>query len=297
MIYFNSNNNAFFRLKKEMALYGKEMMNPVLNVGLPVGGGQLKKTMQGLSMFNTDEDHPVMGSYTDSGALRFPVEDTLGNRIQAGIFGQYANENAREYFDNGYAPLKEKQIQEYMDVDLPIADYWKYRDGLKGLKTNDEKADFINSLDIEDWQKNLLMNNILDRKEDVDMTNYDDYSDWEEFDYAQKNPDKYAFAKSVGGYSAYKAYTDDLYDIKADKDENGKSINGSRKEKVINYINNLDADYETKIILFKSEYPSDDTYNRDIINYLNNREDLTYDERVKIYEALGFTVKDGYVYW
>ncbi len=274
---------------------GKELLNPLLNVGLPVGGGQLKKTMQGLNMFS--DEHPVAGSYTDSGALRFPVEDTLGNRIQAGLFGQYANENAREYFDNGYAPLKEKQIQEYQDVDLPIADYWKYREGLGGLKTNAEKADYIDSLDIEDWQKNLLLNNILDRKEDVDMSNYDDFSDWDEFDYAQKNPDKYAFAKSVGGYSAYKTYSDELYDIKADKDEYGKSISGSRKDKVLNYINNLDADYETKIILWKSEYPSDDTYNMDIINYINNRTDLTYDERVAIFTELGFTVSNGSVYW
>ena len=274
---------------------GKEMMNPILNVGLPVGGGQLKKTVQGLKMFS--DEHPVSGSYTDSGNLRFPVEDTPLNRVQAALFGQYASKNAREYFDNGYAPLKEKQIKEYMDVDLPIADYWKYREGLSGLKTNAEKADYVNSLDIKDWQKNLLMNNILDRKEDVDMSNYDDFGSWEEFDYAQKNPEKYAFSKSVGGYSAYKTYSDELNDIKSDKDESGKSITGSRKEKVLEYINNLDADYETKIILWKSEYPSDDTYNMEIINYINGREDLTYEERVSIFTELGFTVSNGSVYW
>ena len=311
---------------------GKELMNPLLNIGLPVGGGQIKKTVEGLKMFNTDDEHPVAGSYTDSGALRFPVDDTLGNRIQAGIFGQWANENAREYLENGYAPLKEKQIQEYVDVELPIADYWQYRDGLKGLKKNAEKADYINSLDIKDWQKNLLMNNILDRKEDVDMSNYDAFGSWEEFDFAEKNPEKYEFFKANGisyedyanadedGKNAYtwaynnpekytfskaitsdvveyKKYTGELYDIKADKDANGKSISGSRKEKVINYINGLDADYYSKIILFKSEYSSDDTYNAEIINYINSRDDLTYDERVTIYTELGFTVKDGYVYW
>lgn len=309
---------------------GKEMMKPVMNVALPVGGGQIKKTYQGLKMFS--DEHPITGSYTDSGSLRFPVEDTPLNRIQAGLFGQYASKNAREYFDNGYAPLKEKQIQEYQDVELPIGDYWKYREGLSGLKSNEEKAEYINSLDIEDWQKNLLMNNILDRKNDVDMSNYDDYGDWEEFDYAQKNPEKYEFFKANGiSYSdyanadedgknaytwaynnpekytlskavaddviTYRSYTGELYDIKADKDENGKSINGSRKEKVIDYLNNLDASYETKIILFKTEYPSDDTYNNEIIEHLNNREDLTYDELVTIYSELGFTVKDGKVYW
>ena len=276
----------------------KELQKPFYNLLLPVGGSQLKKTVQGINMFNTDEDHPIAGSYTDSGALRFPVDDTLSNRIQAGIFGQYANKNAREYFDNGYAPLKEKQIDEFMDVDLPIADYWKYREGLSGLKKNSEKADYINSLDIADWQKNLLINNILDRKEDVDMSNYDDYSDFEEFDFAQKNPEKYTLSKAItDDVVKYKQYTGAMYDIKADKDASGKSISGSRKEKVIEYINNLDADYEQKIILFKTEYPSDDTYNEDIINYINNRDDLTFEERVTIYTELGFTVKGDNVYW
>ena len=311
---------------------GKEMMAPILNVGLPVGGGQIKKTYQGLKMFDINEDHPVAGSYTDSGNLRFPVEDTLGNRIQAGIFGQYASKNAREYFDNGYAPLKEKQIDEYMDVDMPIADYWKYREGLKGLKGNAEKADYINSLDITDRQKNVLMNNILDRKEDVDMSYYDNYNSFEEFDYAQKNPEKYAFFNENGisydyyssldedGKAActwaynnpekykvskvvtdnvveYRSYTSDLYDIRADKDANGDSISGSAKEKKIDYINNLDLEYGQKIILLKMQYKSDDTYNADIIDYLNNIDNLSYEDRIAIFTELGFTVKDGYVYW
>ena len=303
---------------------------------LPGGYGQIKKTVQGLGMFNTDEEHPVMGSYTDSGKLRFPVEDTPLNRIQAGLFGQYANENAREYFDKGYAPLNEKQIQEYQDVDLPIGDYWKYREGLSGLKSNEEKAEYINSLDIEDWQKNILMNNILDRKEDVDMTNYDDYADFEEFDYAQKNPEKYDFFKANGiSYSdyanadedgkdaynwaynnpekfvlskavtddviTYRSYTDALFDIKADKDASGKTISGSAKAKKRNYIFNLDGlDYGQKAILYRSLYDSKDDkaeFDEDIVYYINSRNDLTDEEKVTIYTELGFTVKDGYVYW
>ena len=119
-----------------------------------------------------------------------------------------------------------------------------------------------------------------------------------EYDYAYEHPENYAVAKAVGGYDSYKAYSSELYDIKADKDSNGKSISGSRKEKVIDYINNLDADYGEKIILFKSEYPADDTYNSDILDYLNSRKDLSYDERVTILKKLGFTVtSDGRVRW
>lgn len=309
-----------------------EMSNPLLNVVLPVGGGQIKKAMQGLSMFNTDEEHPIAGSYTTNGNLRFPVDDTLANRVQAGIFGQWANENARNYIENGRKPLTPEQTQEYVDVDLPIADYWKYREGLKGLKTNAEKADYINSLNIKDWQKSLLMNNILDRKEDVDMSNYNNYNSYEEFDYAEKNPEKYEFFKANGisyedyanadedGKTAYtwaynnpekykvskvitddvvqyRAYTSDLYDIKADKDENGNAISGTGKAKKIDYINSLDLDYEQKIVLYRMQFKTDDTYNAEIVNYVNSLDYLTYEERVDIFTELGYTVKDGSVYW
>ena len=290
---------------------------------LPGGYGQAKKTYQGLSMF--DEDHPIAGSYTDNGELRFPVEDTLGNRVQAAIFGQWASENANEYFDQERKPLNEKQIQEFIDVGMTIQDYWAYRDGLKGLTTLAEKADYINSLDLTDEQKNVLINNIAGRKEDIDMSNYDEYSDFEEFDYAMKNPEKYQFlmengvsmedyrnfsddqkeaytwaynnpdkftlSKSVtSDLFKYRQYTSELYDIKADKDRNGKSISGSRKEKVVTYINGLDIDYGAKIILFKSEYPADDTYNSDIIDYLNSRDDISYEEMTTILLQLGFTI-------
>ena len=298
---------------------------------LPGGYGQIKKTIQGLGMFS--DEHPIAGSYTDSGKLRFPVDDTLANRVQAGIFGQYASQNARDYFDNDIAPLNEKQIQEFIDVDMPIQDYWDYREGLSKYKTLAEKANYINSLDLTDEQKNVLINNIADRKEDIDMSDYDNYDSFEEFDFAQKNPEKYEFWKQNGisyeDYASgdddtkaaynwayenpekftlskavasdvvtYRQYTKELNDLKADKDKNGNSISGSRKKKVINYINNLDADYGSKIILFKSEYPSDDTYNYDIVEYLNSRDDISYKEMETILKELGFTVdSNGRISW
>jgi hypothetical protein len=119
-----------------------------------------------------------------------------------------------------------------------------------------------------------------------------------EYEYAYDNPENYAVAKAVGGYDSYRKYSSELYNIKADKDKNGKSISGSRKEKVIKYINNLDADYGEKIILYKSEYPSDDTYNVEIVEYLNGREDISYKEMETILKELGFEVdKDGNISW
>ena len=119
-----------------------------------------------------------------------------------------------------------------------------------------------------------------------------------EYEYAYENPENYTVAKAVGGYDSYKTYSKEIYNIKADKDENGKSISGSRKEKVLDYINGLDIDYGEKIILFKNEYNADDTYNYDIIEYLNGRDDISYSEMETILKELGFDVdSEGNITW
>ncbi len=125
----------------------------------------------------------------------------------------------------------------------------------------------------------------------------DYWSNKEEYDYAYENPERYAVSQAVGSYDAWKTYSSELYDIKADKDEDGKSISGSRKEKVIAWINEQDMDYGAKLVLFKSEYPADDTYNADIVEYLNGREDITYEQMVTILKELGFKVNGNRVTW
>ena len=132
----------------------------------------------------------------------------------------------------------------------------------------------------------------------LDISPEEYWSNREEYSYAYDNPESYAVAKAVGGYEAYRTYSGELYDIKADKDKWGQSISGSRKEKVLEYINNLDADYYTKIILWKSEYNSDDSYNMEIIDYLNGREDISYEDMEAILLKLGFKVdSNGNISW
>lgn len=279
--------------------FGREMLKPLYYLALPFGGGQIKKTNEGIAMYSND--HPVAGSYTSSGNLRFPVEDDFWSKAQAVLFGQYSSENARDYFDNNRSPLKEKQIQEYIDVDIPIRDYWEYREGLAEQDTLEEKFDYIAGLDLPVAKKNILINNIVDRDEDVDMKNYDDFNDYEEFDYSVKHPGKYAISKAISDdftvYYNHQKYLDEL----DAKDENGETVSGLKKERVLDYINNLDIDYGAKIILYRSMYNSKSdraTYNMEIVDYLNSRDDISYDEMVAILKELDFNVEaDGTVWW
>ena len=51
-------------------------------------------------------------------------------------------------------------------------------------------------------------------------------------------------------------------------------------------------------MLMKKEYPADDTYNYEIVEYLNSREDISYQEMVDILTELDFKVSaDGTIRW
>ncbi len=198
----------------------------------------------------------------------------------------YANDEAKRKY------LAKKNV-EFTNATKDGEAYYK-ENNIKGAIENDmplEEFDFYNKYPKK--YEFLQSNNV----------SYEDYNSNKEtkeaYNWAFSNPEKYTLSKAVSkDVKTYRAYTKDLYEIKADKDRYGKSITGSRKKKVSDYINSLDADYGEKLILFKSEYNADDTYNREIINYLNSRDDITFDEMNTILKELGFTVKsDGTIYW
>ena len=151
-----------------------------------------------------------------------------------------------------------------------------------------EKADYIANLNLSIEQKNALINGETDREEPIDLTGYENYSNFEEFELAKENPKKYS-ASLVIGYDDFTKYMDEIGEIRADKDSNGKTINGSAKRKKTDYINSLDLDYGQRIILYRSLFDSEADkrmYNADIVEYLNNRDDISYEEMITILEAL-----------
>ena len=122
------------------------------------------------------------------------------------------------------------------------------------------------------------------------------------YSWAYENQGKYTMSKAISDdFLTFYKYKSDLNEIRADKDEYGESISGSSKEKKLEYINNLDLDYGQKIILFRSLYDGKadkEAYNLAIVNYLNGRDDISYEEMETILEELDMTVaEDGRIYW
>ena len=80
-----------------------------------------------------------------------------------------------------------------------------------------------------------------------------------------------------------------------DKDSDGETISGSKKQKVYNYLNsisNKELSQNYKKIICKIENIND--YDNDIVNFINNSKNLNYSERTEILKNIGFKIdKDG----
>jgi hypothetical protein len=95
----------------------KGLQDPLYKLLPPMGGGQIKKSIEGLkSMQILPKDlqgnkQEVSGSY-NKGKLRFPVEKTPANIAKAALFGQYSSKEAVEYFRRNGKELSEEQTKQ-----------------------------------------------------------------------------------------------------------------------------------------------------------------------------------------
>jgi hypothetical protein len=123
------------------------------------------------------------------------------------------------------------------------------------------------------------------------------WSNKEEYDYAYENPGKYQTAIAITDYKTYQTYRDKINDLSADKDEDGKSISGSRKSKVISYVNSLDLTIPQKAMLIRQSYSSFDDYNNEIVDYVSGLE-ISYEEKINLLKSLDMEVDaEGNVRW
>ena len=78
----------------------------------------------------------------------------------------------------------------------------------------------------------------------------------------------------------------EISDIEGQKDSNGDTISGSKKQAVFDYVNSLSLSVPQKQILLARQYESfAKLYYNDILNYINNL-DLKESEKYKIYESV-----------
>jgi len=252
---------------------------------LPTGYGQIKKTVKGNSMY--DKKLHLPGSYTDSGNLRFNADDSISGKIKAVLFGQYSSEEAQKYIDSGYKSINKNHLEEMRKLKMTASEYRNYRNGLSNSGTkNEDKLNYINSLNVSDENKSIMASNVL--KKDINIKDYNKYSSYEEYNYVLKNPEKYSTITQIAKYDKYQEYKKELEDI--------RKTSPNKKTDTINYINKLKLSIPQKAMFIKQYYSSFNEYNAQIVTYINSQK-INKKEKESILKELGFTIRDGRVYW
>ncbi|MFZ5753865.1 MAG: hypothetical protein ACOY3J_06455 [Bacillota bacterium] len=101
-------------------LAAKGLSDPLYKVLPGFGGGQIQKTVRGVSALAKG------GAYTSDGTkLKYPVKRTPANIVRGVLFGQYSFPEAKEYYENNRRPLGENQTQMYQKSSNPDATYRK----------------------------------------------------------------------------------------------------------------------------------------------------------------------------
>ena len=164
------------------------------------------------------------------------------------------------------------------------------------ILTNNEKYKQVKEIQ---KQINELAKKGLNNYEKLEV--YDNYAKVGDKEYYKNSSDewqkldttttKYKIANQITTYDKYLKYQNEIDTIK-DKYENTTQ----RKNAVIKYVNSLNLSIAQKAMLIKLNYTSFDSYNKQIIEYINSQ-DLSKTEKTEILTKLGFTIKDGRVYY
>ena len=212
------------------------------------------------------------------------VQKTDNYAIVGGMeFNKYTTDDGKER----WGKPREDELNDLNSMGMTLyekSSYFKAKTDISSIKDEyKDSEDYVGQKrDIIDVIKNTYLND--EQKSYL----YDRY---------YGNTETLGIINAIGiDFDSYLDY--EYQNFTADKDENGKTISGSKKQKVFDYINSMDIDFEQKLILAKLQYKNYNEYNYDIVDYLNNNDDISYEDEVSILKKLGFTVDDeGNIYW
>lgn len=273
---------------------------------LPFGGGQLKKTVEGASMYTNQKE--IKGSYTSKGDLRFEAKKDPLSVAQNLLFGQYSSKSAREYFAKGYAPIDSKTMKKLQKQNLSVDEYRRYEDNYSSLKTksgkkiNDIKSDKSDGKPVSGSasakKAYLIMNSNFSKKEKNYMlsklTTSDKYPKVSDLEKLPNDKKIYKFYYSMNNDSR-KEFNKELnnLDISADKlcdyyltrkKYNNEYVSSFAKSKMMDYIQNSNLNENTKWYLYNKDYGSEslellkNTFSIKTSDYFNV---MKYAEKIK----------------
>lgn len=235
-----------------------------------------KLTKQSNSLKATDED-----------ILKTKYINSMGSKMNNLYKEKREIQNSN--LSNKEKLLKVKEVQQKINdiAKFSLEDYENvYIDGNYGTVG---ELDFYKGTNGE-WTK--ATNDLIEKQNNIsakyDITASEFYNNREEYTYAYNNPEKYSVIKQITSFDKYNIYKEKIDDIRANTTND--------KTETIKYINSLNLSIPQKAMFIRMYYPSFDNYNTQIVNYVK-KNTKTVEERTQILTKLGFTIKNGRVYW
>lgn len=132
--------NGEMNSKKAAQQLGKELIKPAAYLVPPVGGGQVKKTLEGIS--TVAKGGEVTYDKEGNEKLKYPIEDkTPLKYLQAAAFGKSSLKEAQDYYNDGRPTLSVKQTQNYHKAVEAGINYNQYMAALQASKGAESDKD------------------------------------------------------------------------------------------------------------------------------------------------------------
>lgn len=275
-----------------------------------------------LSTQERAEYQKIMGKYVDntvSELIKSQDYQSLDNKEKAKIINEIVsdgNEIAKLEYAKQHNLKYERtstdlKVENEIEKGLNVANAYVYKANIRNIEgnkdlngktingtTTNNKINYIMDMEISDTQKQHLVNLLTDNVDYNLSVNDLKKLNGNYLTYLQqsgKTPEN-------GGMTAREQYIQlinsgisvtqlnkfysEISDIEGQKDSNGDTISGSKKQAVFDYVNSLSLSVPQKQILLARQYESfAKLYYNDILNYINNL-DLKESEKYKIYESV-----------
>ena len=224
----------------------EEVRDPLLYLGLPFGGGQIRKVAQGIYAVakggkfyrnNKGELQMQYPVFTDEGAM------TVMRDVQAGVFGRNATKEARDWVQGGFSKLSTKETNAYLAMsaaDVKQREAWKLIQAMKdvdvpeGASEREAKLAALNAYDIADEAKALYYYNVIASEKEQAMLQR----------LLNENAD-------VGAYLEYRQA---LPGADGWKDAEGNTVSGSKKSELYDLLDSYDFTPEQKDAIAGESY-------------------------------------------
>lgn len=173
----------------------------------------------------------------------------------------------------------DETLDKVTDSGISFDDYLTFNKDTLSIESAEQKVEHLYNSDFTDEAKTVIYETSV-------LSGFDNEDKYKDYKVSK------AAGIDINSWLSYKKQ-----EFVADKDSAGNSISGSRKEKIISYINSLDLSIPQKAMLIRQEYSTYRDYNNQIVEYVGGL-DVSYEDKVFILEGLDMTVDDdGNVYW